>query len=319
MAQDLGRLVQVDPRDVWPHEAYDFTPWLLGNEDVLSAVLGIDLELTAAEHPVGGYALDLVGRDLTNDCVLIVENQLTVTDHSHLGQLLTYAAGTDAKTVVWMAPSFREEHRQALDYLNDLGGEEVRFFGVEFSVVRIGTSVPAPLLRLRAQPNDWHASVSASIRNANRRGGKAPLYEAFWTRFLDRVRKEHPRWTNAQKPQADNWFSMPGPLRGCTYSISFSQGGRLRNELYVDSGDAEHNLVIFNAFLANRESIEARYGGELSWEELPTRRACRIASYTPGDVTNEGDVERHIDWFFDAGTRLRSAVDAALPLVRALL
>jgi hypothetical protein len=81
---ELGRLVGVDPRTVWAHEAHDFTPWLLTNKDVLAEVLGIDMELTSAEHPVGGFALDLLGRDLTNDCVLIVENQLTSTDHTHL-------------------------------------------------------------------------------------------------------------------------------------------------------------------------------------------------------------------------------------------
>src|SRR5690348_12926390 len=103
---ELGRLTAVDPRVVWPLEAHDFTPWLLEHADALADVLGIDLELTANEHPVGGFALDLIGRDVTDDCVLIVENQLTVTDHVHLGQLLTYAAGTGAATIVWIAVSF---------------------------------------------------------------------------------------------------------------------------------------------------------------------------------------------------------------------
>jgi hypothetical protein len=63
----------IDPRTVWVHEAHDFTPWLLENADRLSEALGIDLELEAAEHAVGGYSLDLVGRDITNDAVLIVK------------------------------------------------------------------------------------------------------------------------------------------------------------------------------------------------------------------------------------------------------
>src|SRR2546423_984150 len=111
MTVQLSRLQPLDPREVWVHEAHDFTPWLLANADALADVLGIDIELTAAEHPVGTFSLDLVGRDLTNSCVLMVENQLTATDHGHLGQLLTYAAGTGARTIVWMATSFREEHR----------------------------------------------------------------------------------------------------------------------------------------------------------------------------------------------------------------
>ena len=96
----LGRLTPLDPREVWPHEANDFTPWLLENGDVLADALGLEIELTDREHEVGDYFLDLIGVDLTNDCPLVVENQLTRTDHSHLGQLLTNAAGTDARTVV---------------------------------------------------------------------------------------------------------------------------------------------------------------------------------------------------------------------------
>src|SRR5579884_1277079 len=99
----------MSPRAIWANEARDFTPWLLANADRLGEALGIELELTEAEHPVGGFALDLVGRDLTNDAVVMVENQLEGTDHTHLGQILTYAAGTGATTIVWVATSFREE------------------------------------------------------------------------------------------------------------------------------------------------------------------------------------------------------------------
>lgn len=109
----LGRLERVDPRAVWPNEAHDFTPWLLANGDRLADALGIELELTARKHAVGGYSLDLLGRDLAHDAVLIVENQLADSDHGHLGQLLTYAAGTGAATIVWIAPRFPGRTRRA--------------------------------------------------------------------------------------------------------------------------------------------------------------------------------------------------------------
>ena len=185
--EELGRLEQVNPREVWAHEAQHFTPWLLGHADTLGEVLGIDLELERNEHPVGGFSLDLIGRDLTNDCALIVENQLEGTDHAHLGQILTYAAGTDAATIVWMATTFREEHRQALDWLNNLAGDQARFFGVQITAVRIGDSPVAPQFRLRAQPNDWHAQLSRAVRATTAVSGKAQLYRDFWTRFLDRA------------------------------------------------------------------------------------------------------------------------------------
>ena len=314
---DLGRLKSIDPRSVWKHEAHDFTPWLLANSDVLADALGIDLELSAAEHPVGGFNLDLMGRDLTNNCVLIVENQLAATDHGHLGQLLTYAAGTEAQTVVWLAPQFREEHRQALDWLNDLAGEATRFFGVELAVVRIGESEPAPLFRVRAQPNDWHAQVAAVTKSSSLQAGKAPLYREFWTRFLERVGAEHPEWTNASKPQTANWFAMACPFKGGPYyAFSFAAGGKLRSELYIDFGDAETNTELFASLAERRDAIEQVYGSRLSWEELEGKRACRIADYGDGDVVNVDQHDAYIDWFFDRGARLRQAVESAAEELR---
>jgi len=310
---EVGRLVRVDLRAVWPHEAHALTPWLLENDDVLSEVLGIDVSLSAAEHGVGAFALDLIGRDLTNDCVLVVENQLTPTDHDHLGKLVTYAAGTDAKTVVWLAPVFREEHRQALDFLNDLGADRVRFFGIEIDAVRIGDSPPAPLLRLRAQPNDWHARLADIARGVSQASGKPALYQQFWTRFLERVRVERPGWTRANKPGTANWFAMAAPFKGGPYyAVSFAQGSKLRSELYIDYEDGGDRVTaLFDRLHGLRGTIEATYGGSLSWEALPDKRASRIAAYADGNVSDEASHEAYIDWFIDSGTRLRAAMDLA--------
>jgi hypothetical protein len=309
---ELGKLEHVDPRIVWVHEAHDFTPWLLANADRLAEALGIDLELEAAEHAVGGYSLDLVGRDITNDAVLIVENQLAGTDHSHLGQVLTYAAGTGAATIVWIATSFREEHRQALDWLNESTGEETHFFGIELQVVKIGESANAPLFNVVAQPNDWQKQVRASTRTGAVTE-KGALYLEFWRRFLERVHAEHPDWTRARAAQPHNWFEMKSAIEGASFSHAFAQNDRLRVELYIDSGDGQRNLEIFEQLRSREKEIEQEYGGDLSWEELPARRACRIAAYKDGGCTVL-DVDRHeefIDWLLSAGARFRKALSTA--------
>lgn len=305
----LSRLAYVDPREVWKHEAHDLTPWLLSNHDALAETLGIDLELTASEHPVGGFSLDLVGRDLSNDAVLIVENQLAGTDHDHLGKLLTYTAGTAASTIVWIATSFREEHRQALDWLNENTGEDVRFFGIVMQVVEIQGSPRAPLLKLVVEPNDWQKHVRAAT-HSGRLEGKAAYYVEFWRRFLDTLRARHPGWTRAVRPNSANWFSMSAPIAGAAFSSSFAQGGRLRHELYIDSGDGERNLEIFNELLSRRDALEASYGGALEFDELMGRRACRIADYSSGEVTETDRHDEFINWFIDAGERLRRALSA---------
>ena len=305
---ELGRLERIDPRSVWAHEAHDFTRWLLQNGDALAEVLGIDIELTHAEHPVGRYAVDLIGRDLSNDCVLIVENQLEATDHDHLGKLITYAAGTNAETVVWIAPSIREEHRDAIDLLNDMGGD-VRFFALTLSAVRIGDSEPAPLIEIQASPNDWHRAVSAAARAAAGVSGKAESYVEYWNLFRDMIRADHPDWTRSRTDIRTNWFDMPCPFKGGPhFALSFAQGGRTRVELYIDNSDP-----------AEIEQIEDAFGGPLEWERLHSRRASRIATYDVGDVSDHDDHERVAFWMKASLERLRAALDVVAAEVMAEL
>lgn len=302
---ELGRLDTVPPRSVWLNEAHDFTPWLLANADRLADALGIDVELRAAEHPVGGFALDLFGRDVSNDTILIVENQLEPTDHSHLGQILTYAAGTGASTIVWVATSFREEHRQALDWLNEKTADDVHFFGVHLSVVRIGDSPPAPLLEVVAKPNEWQKRV----RTATRAGSVSPRaeqYREFWSRYLERIAGRG--WGRRQTPQAANWMNFPSQISGTQLNPSFAASGRLRHELYIDTGDGTANLALFQALERHKTELEAAYGRPLSFEELPGKRACRIADYTEGTIDDQEAWGDYINWFIDTGERIRRAV-----------
>lgn len=305
----LGRLTPVAPRDVWPHEAQHFTPWLLNNVDVLSDLLGMDLALDVAEHPVGGFSLDLMGRDETTGEVVIVENQLEISDHTHLGQILTYAAGTDATAIVWVAASFRPEHRAALDWLNARTDEDTRFFGVELGVVRIGLSEPAPSFRLVAQPNDWEKTVRAATTQVEA-SGKQVLYRAFWTRWIEALRSERPQWSRATRAPRDSWFSTTTGVSGITFYTSFTKRG-LSSELVFESPNASVNTARFDALLAHRQDLEAAYGHQLDWQSLPSRKATRVAEYLEeADVSIEDDWEHYLDWMLDRQTRLRNALGA---------
>lgn len=309
----LSRLTPMEVREVWAHEAHVFTPWLLENADHLAEALGIDLQLTESEYAVGGFKLDLIGRDLTHQGVLIVENQLEGTDHGHLGQILTYVAGTDAATVVWIATTFREEHREAIDWLNRRTDEEVRFFGVVVEAVRIGDSPPAPLLTVVAKPNDWQKRVHASTSRTSTGGRKTEAYAAFWAKYLDRIRVEHPSWTRSRgTPRGDNWFSTISPLSRTYIASAFAEGGRLKQELYIDAGDAETNAALLARLEEQRETLEREYGRALVFEPLPDKRACRIADYHDGgDVLDAARHSEHLEWFIDAGVRLRRALTSA--------
>lgn len=304
-SSNLGRLVRLDPREIWPNEANDFTPWLLENGDLLGDALGLEIELTDREHEVGDYYLDLIGEDLTNDCPLVVENQLSRTDHSHLGQLLTYAAGTDAKTVVWVAPTFREEHRQAIDFLNALAESGARFFAVELHVVRIGGSEPAPLLNVVAKPNDWHAAASASTRAARTGSVKGHLYAAFWQKALNAARELEPSISGDRKIGARHWLTIERPTPLAKIGFAFARSERLRVELYIYRGTPAANLELFHRLFREKDSIEAQIGSSLSWEELAGKRACRIALYRDGGVQNEDRHDEYVAWLVDGLQKFR--------------
>lgn len=308
-SEELGSLRRIDASALWNHEANDFTPWLLANTEGLADALGIDLELEEAEHRVGAFSLDLVGRDATNDTILIVENQLAVTDHGHLGQILTYAAGTGASTIAWIATRFREEHRQALDWLNEQTREDTHFFGIEIEAFRIGDSKPAPHFKLVVQPNEWQKVVRDAAQG-QKAVGRLALYAKFWDRFLARVRADEPTWTrrSASTTITANWVDMPSTISGASFNVSFARGRRLRNELYIDSGNQEDNDRIFDLLFAQRGTIEQAFGRSLEFEALEHRRAARIAEYTEGDIADEDRYEQFIDWFLDSGRRLRQAL-----------
>lgn len=310
MTTPLGRLSVVPARDVWPHEARDFTPWLLENVDVLSDLLGMDLVLDVAEHPVGGFSLDLFGRDEATGQTVIVENQLEMSDHTHLGQILTYAAGTNPTTIVWVTTGFRPEHRAAIDWLNERTDEDTRFFGVEIEVVRIGDSVAAPSFKLVAEPNDWEKHVRAVSGAAVESSAKAALYWDFWERCRTKILAERPGWTRFRTSTRDSWFSMPAGKTGVAVAMSFTRDG-LAVQLVFEHVDPEVNDRRYAELAARRDAFEAAAGGPVSWEPRPRLKSSRISIYsdTFADVGETERWDEMITWLIDQQERIRRAVD----------
>jgi hypothetical protein len=306
---EVSRLVPVDVRSIWTHEASSFTPWLLSNAGVLGEALGIDLELEAAEHKVGGFSLDLVGRDADTDEIVIVENQFGPTDHRHLGQLLTYAGGTEPATVVWMAESFRDEHRAALDWLNQRTDSATRFFGVRIAAVTMEgapSGLVAPLFELVVKPNDWGKQVKqAAVEKVTDR---QLLYQQFWAEWLERVKPRH--WTNRRAPNG-HWLYLPSGTSAARYVVSFRTGGML-SELFFHNEDPTVNAARWRVLADRRDDIEQQYGAVLVFDELPQRKGCRIGVERKGSesVDQKESWPDYMEWFESTQARLRAAVAA---------
>jgi Domain of unknown function (DUF4268) len=159
----LGRLERLDLKSFWGEQLPDLTPWFLQNIDLLGETLGIDITPLEQEVDVDTGAFKVLGADATGRPI-VIENRLQATDHDQLGQMIVHASGLDEAVVIWVAPRFREEFRRGLDWLNDRTDQKVDFFGVEIGLVRIGRSLPAPVLDVVVQPRNWRKSGRRQVR-----------------------------------------------------------------------------------------------------------------------------------------------------------
>jgi hypothetical protein len=291
------------------------TPWLFQNADVLADVLGIEIQLDEPEHAVGSFSLDLLGRDLDHEVPLIVENQIETTDHGHLGQLVTYAAGTDAGTIVWVARQVRDEHRQALDWLNQRTNEDIRFFGIAIRAVRIGNSPPAPFLEVIAKPNDWQKQVRAAT--AKQQGARAEAYFAFWSSVADELHVKAPHMIRAdQRIGESNYLSLPGPIKGTTIYAVFGSG-HIRAELYISPGTADRNREILRFYEAgHRDRFAALFTERVEFEDNPDKIVCKVLyrkPVTPSVIDRPEDHDETRRWFVDHVIGLRTLLDEIGP------
>ena len=311
---EFGRVAQVPLRELWKNEAQDFTPWLEGNPDQLGALLGMELEFVR-EQSVGLFSLDLLGRDKNSDQLVIVENQLDKSDHSHLGQLLTYAGGFEPAYVVWIAKEIRSEHKAALEWLNSVTNSQTYFFGIEVKAIRIDDSNPAPLLDVVVQPNSW-SKQAHETKSAAHDSPRSRQYLAFWERVIEELGTEFTELRN-RKASPQLWLSASSGISAVNLALVFSSRG-LKAEFYFGSKNEEQNTKRFDASIAARQQIESKMTRLAEWESLPGQKASRIAIYGPEcDVANESDWAKYIEWFRSAYRDLRNAAPTLVSVIRA--
>ncbi|HXV83931.1 MAG TPA: DUF4268 domain-containing protein [Candidatus Binatia bacterium] len=232
--QILGRLEKVKLREVWASEAGDFTPWLGSTENLklLGETLGIGLECEAQEKEVGPFRADILCKDTATGNWVLIENQLERTDHTHLGQLLTYAAGLDAVTIVWITERFTEEHRAALDWLNNKTEQGINFFGLEMELWRIGDSPVAPKFNIVSKPNDWTRMVREGATGEITESKRIQLN--FWTAF--KVFLEEKKSFACSSPRPQSWINHPLGVRGAHLSSIASLWNSVTNS-YANAGN----------------------------------------------------------------------------------
>jgi hypothetical protein len=316
----LGRLEMVELRNYWESESAHFTPWLAqeANMALLSDALGMELEVEHVERDVGSFRADILCKEIGTDHMVLVENQLERTNHSHLGQIITYAAGLNARTIVWIAKKFAEEHREALVWLNEVSGEDLRFFGLEVELWRIGDSSPAPKFNIIAKPNDWAKAVRDGASKDTSASSQSRL--AFWTAFCDGARRQRSP-LRISTPQGKHYMHFRLGRSGVVLSAVASaynsnsrsyEVGELRVQLLIQG---PHAQAVYRALLHEKTRVEAEFGRELEWNESDEVNRRRISVRMDGDIEDRTRWPEQHAWLLK---NLESMQKIFSPLIRAL-
>ncbi|EMA48132.1 hypothetical protein C448_04020 [Halococcus morrhuae DSM 1307] len=295
-------LVPQNVRDYWEHEAHDFTPWLAGtieNEDTshLEDILGLDLQVVETEKSVGRFNLDILAEVVDDGRQVVIENQLEQSDHDHLGKSLAYAAGIDADIIVWIAPVFNDEHRDAVQWLNQNTREEVDLFAIRLEIWKIGDSPPAIRLNSIEDPSEWKKKAQ---RSGDEVSDTKELQEEFWTQFRNRIEESSTR-LRPRKPRPLHYYSNPIGKAGFHISfVSLLKESKLKIELIIkDDEDAFWKLE------DEKEAIKQELGIETEWEEPRETRGGNMRSNIrvtrDADIENRDDWEQYFDWLLEYG------------------
>lgn len=305
----IGKIKRVGLREVWPHEAYDFTTWLELNTDVLSDVLGLAINNVEREKSTGNFSVDLIGEDSSGNAV-VIENQLARSDHDHLGKLITYLAAFEAHTAVWIVSDPRPEHVGAITWLNE--SVAANFYLVKLEAIRIGDSPAAPLLTLITGPSADTRQVGVKKQE---RAERHDFRHAFWSGLLEQARGiPHPH--SGVSATTDTWLGAGSGMSGVHFNYSLRQNDT-GVQLTIETPDADTNTRIFDRLIADREAIEETFGQPLDWDRVEGRKRCYIGVTLPGGYRADED-----DWpgiqrrMIDAMIKLDQAFRPRIPSLR---
>ncbi len=267
--EDISKIRRVSLREVWAHEAHDFTAWLEENLDVLNDALDLNLVDASREQAAGSFSVDLVAEDEAGDR-LVIENQLEKSNHDHLGKLITYLAAMEARAAIWIVSEPRPEHIRAVGWLNESSAD---FYLLKVEAIRIGDSPAAPLLTLIAGPSEETRRVRDTKKEF---GERHEIRLRWWTELLDRA-KAATRLHAAISPSRYSYVATGAGKRGLSFHYAVAQHETWVH-LYIDRGRGQdrENLEVFESLRAHQEEIEQAFGAPLMWQALEGKRACRI-------------------------------------------
>ncbi len=299
---NIGKLTEVDVRELWKHEQYDFSNWLAKEENLeyLNDIIGLTLTDVDKEVYVGPYRCDIVAKDETSGITVIVENQLEGTNHDHLGKIITYASGLNAKVMIWIVKEAKEEHRAAIEWLNNNTNNDVNFFLIEIHAYKIGDSDAAPKFEVVEKPNDFvkRSKVKTDDSDLNKSQGERL---AFWEQF-NQVVIARGKPFNLRKATTDHWYDVAMGTSDAHIAIDLvNKDNRIVVECYISD-----NKDLFDTLADHKEEIEKELGFQLIWDRLDGKKASRIKYRIPGlNFDDHSNYNELMNQTIDAAVKMR--------------
>lgn len=305
MDKNLGNLRKINIREKWSHEALEFTPWLAKEENImkLGQTLGLELEVENTEVAVGPYWADILAKDTGNGNYVIIENQLEKTDHDHLGKAITYASVLDASAVIWVASKFTEEHKKALDWLNEHTSSSTSFYGVVLELWQIDDSRPAVFFNVISQPNEVMRQAMLSKSSENLSDARKLQFE-FWTRFKE-ILEQQPEIPSVQSARPQYWYDISLGRSGITLSnIASTTTKKIGVRIYI-SNKIAHSVL--PQLVEMKDEIESEIGQKLEWNPNPENKDKIICLTKDADLELKGKWPEYLNWLTDLSIKFRKA------------
>lgn len=298
---NLGKIERIsDLRTVWAHEALDFSKWLAEEENLamLSDTIGIDVIFSELESSVGNFNVDIFATEEGSARKIVIENQLEDTDHDHLGKIITYAAGKSAEVIIWIVKRAKDEHRQAVEWLNQHTDENIGIFLLEIELWRIDNSAPAAKFNVVERPNDWAKTlkIKEGLSDTKR------LQLEFWQSFSEYAFEQtaFAQEFSSRKAQAQHWYDLR--LGSSAYHLSLTantQKKRLGAEIYINDDKS-----LFEKFKLHADEIESDLNMTLDWRVA--NKACRILALRNGDIKNNtNNWIEYFDWYCEMALKFK--------------
>lgn len=301
----IGKFKEVDIRELWKHEQYDFSEWLSKDENIeyLNEILGLSLTDVNKEAYVGTYRCDLFAVDETSGVKVIIENQLESSNHDHLGKIITYASGLDAKVIVWIVKEARVEHRSAIEWLNNNTSKEINFFLIEIHAYKIGDSDPAPMFQVIEQPNEFIKDSKNNDESKTMNKTQSERVE-FWNKFNEAVIKKGKPF-NLRKASTKHWYDIAIGKSKAHISVTLQN-----KESYIGVEYwFQNNQGLFDYLFTKREEIEGKLGFSFEWMPLENKKSCRILHKINGlDFDDHSNYEELIEETIGKVVKMRSVI-----------